>query len=386
MRVVVPIGTRAEIVKLAPVVHLMRRRGFEVRVVCTGEDRDPLMAGIFSDRFGLAPDETWEPPSGEAEMAARLVELAFREIETRRPDCVLVTGSAYTVPIFCLAARRFGIPVVHCEAGLRSMDETSVEEANQKVAASTASLHLASTKTAARFLENEGVRTDRVRVVGNPVIDALRLCGVRRRSPATRSGIVVTDDRAAGADDPTRLWNLVDLLLRLADEFGSVTFPLQSETRARLVDSGDWPKLRESAVRLFPPLPFDGLVELVATSRVVVSDSGGLEEEASWLGVPVVVLRNSTPRWEGIGAGISTLVGLNADRAIEAVANFATEAEQDRVARAECPYGDGRSAERIASILSQRSTFELLDMNGPDLTGRQIDVLASGELLVGAAS
>ena len=384
MRVLVPIGTRTEVAKLAPVVHLIRRRGLDARVVSTGEDGDPLMAGIFFDRFGLAADETWTPPPAEAAMAARLLELAFEEIETRRPDCVLVTGSAYTVPIFCLAARRFGVPVVHCEAGLRSMDETSIDEANQKVAAQTASLHLAPTKSAARFLENEGVRVDRIHVVGNPVIDALRMCGVRRRPPAARSGIVVSDGRVA--DDAIRLWSLVDLLLRLADEFGSVTFPVQTDTRVRLVDSGAWPKLQESAVRLFPPLPFDGLVELVATSRVVISDSGGLEEEAAWLGVPVVVLRTSTPRWEGVGAGIATLVGLDSDRTVEAVAKFATEAEQERVAHTKCPYGDGRSAERIASILSQRATCELLDLNGPDLIGRQIDVLTSGELLVGARS
>jgi UDP-N-acetylglucosamine 2-epimerase (non-hydrolysing) len=383
MRVLVPIGTCSEVAKLAPVVHLMRRRGLTVRIVQTGEDRNHLMAGMFFDRFGLVPDETWQHSGGD-ELPARLLEFAFREVDTQRTDCVLVTGSGYTVPIFCLAARRFGVPVVHCEAGLRSMDETSVEEVNQKVAAQMASLHLAPTKTAAKFLESEGISPERIHVVGNPLIDALRICGVRRRPPSARLGIVVTDDHRSKGTDAVRLSRLVDLLLCLSEKFSTVTFPVQPDTRTRLVDSGAWANLRESAVRLFPPLPFDGLVELVATSRVVVSDSGGLEEEAAWLGVPVVVLRNSTSRWEGVCTRIATLTGLDPARVLDAVENFATDAEQERVAAADCPYGDGRSAGRIASILSDAATQELLRLSEPDLIGKPIDVLPSGELLVGA--
>jgi len=383
VKILIPIGTRPEIVKLAPIVHLLRRRGFDIRVVATGQHNEHALAGVFFERFALEPDDRWQPAGPESQRVAKILELAFREIDERRPDCVLVVGDTYTVPIFCVAARRYGVPVVHVEAGLRSLNETSLEELNRKIAGQTASLHLAPTSTAASFLEAEGVESRRIRVVGNPVIDALRLSGVRRRSPARRSGIVVTAHRAGNVDHVERLRLLVDLVLRLANEFGAVTFPVHPRTRARLLDSGDWVRLQESSVRLFPPLPFDGMVELIATARVVVSDSGGLQEESAWLGVPVVVLRPSTPRWEGVAAGISVLTGLHPERAVEAVRHFSSADELKRVAAVGCPYGDGRSAERIADILSDATTQELLTLQEPDFVGRPVDVLETGRLLVG---
>jgi UDP-N-acetylglucosamine 2-epimerase (non-hydrolysing) len=295
----------------------------------------------------------------------------------------MVVGDTYTVPIFCLAARRYTVPVVHIEAGLRSFNPTSLEELNRRIAGQSASLHLAPTETAARFLEAEGVDRSRIRVVGNPVIDALRLTGVRARPPASRSGVVVTSHRAGNVDHVDKLRRLVDLVLRLADEFGTVSFPVHPRTRARLLDTGDWTRLQASPVRLFPPLPFDGMVELVATSRVVVSDSGGLQEEAAWLGVPVVVLRPSTPRWEGVAAGISKLVGIDPDLALDAVRAFTTEEAQQRVAATRCPYGDGHTSERVAEILSERATRENLQLAEPDFVDKPIDVLPSGQLLVG---
>jgi UDP-N-acetylglucosamine 2-epimerase (non-hydrolysing) len=383
VKILVPIGTRPEIVKLSPIVHLLRRRGFDVRVVATGQHNERALAGIFFERFGLTPDTTWEPPPGEAARVARILELAFDEIDSRRPDCVLVVGDTYTVPIFCIAARRYGVPVVHVEAGLRSFNETSLEEVNRKIAGQTASLHLAPTTTAAHFLEREGVEPERIRVVGNPVIDALRLAGARRRPPSTRSGIVVTAHRAGNVDNVERLRRLVELVLQLAEEFGAVTFPVHPRTRARLLDSGDWSRLQKSAVRLFSPLPFDGMVELVATSRVVVSDSGGLQEEAAWLGVPVVILRPSTPRWEGVACGISVLAGLDPRGVAESVRCFASDEAQERVASVVCPYGDGRTAERVADILSDRSTADFLTLREPNFVGKSVDVLPTGELRVG---
>jgi UDP-N-acetylglucosamine 2-epimerase (non-hydrolysing) len=383
VKVLVPIGTRPEIVKLAPVVHLMRRRGFDLRVVATGQHDQKSLAGIFFERFGLTPDESWTLPAAEPARVAAILEHAFREVDERRPDCVLLVGDTYTVPTFCLAARRYCVPVVHLEAGLRSFNPTSLEEVHRKIAGQTASLHLAPTETAARLLEAEGVDRCRIRVVGNPVIDALRLSAVRRRPPSTRSGIVVTSHRPGNVDNVKRLRRLVQLVLRLAEELGPVAFPVHPRTRARLLDSGDWIRLQKSRVRVFPPLPFDGMVELVATSRVVVSDSGGLQEEAAWLGVPMVVLRPSTPRWEGVAAGISVLTGLDPDRASEAVRFLNHDEEQERIGAIPCPYGDGHTAERIADILSDRSTSDLLELREPDYVGKAIDVLPSGQLLVG---
>jgi UDP-N-acetylglucosamine 2-epimerase (non-hydrolysing) len=370
-------------VKLAPVVHLLRRDGFDVRVIATGQHDDPALAGVFFERFSLTPDESWHPPMDEAERVSHIMRGAMRELAERRPDCVLLVGDTYTVPLFCLAARRYCVPVVHVEAGLRSFNETSLEEVNRRIAGQTASLHLAPTETAAHFLQKEGVPKRRIRVVGNPVIDALRLSGARKRAPDQRSGIVLTAHRAGNVDNIERLRALVDLILKLADEFGPVTFPVHPRTRARLVDSTEWRRLQHGAVRLFPPLPFDGMVELVATCKVVVSDSGGLQEEAAWLGVPVVVLRPSTPRWEGVAAGVATLTGMDPGKALQAVRRFASDEEQQRVASVPCPYGDGHTAQKIVDILSRPSTRELLSLSAESFVDRPIDVLPSGELLVG---
>lgn len=382
VRVLVPIGTRPEIVKLATPVHSLRRRGFDVRVVATGQDDEPSLAPMFFERFAVVPDETWAPPPDEPERLTRILELAFREVDLRRPDCVLVVGGEYTVPFFSLAARRYAVPVVHLEAGLRSFNEISPEEVNRRIATQAASLHFAPTQMTARLLQREGVDRGRIRVVGSPIIDALRLAGARRRPPASRTGVVVTA-RLSDADNVERLAMLVDLVLRLADEFGSVTFPVHARTRARLLDSGDWSKLQRTAVRMFPPLPFDGMIELMATSRVVVTDSGGFQEEAAWLGVPVVVLQRSSPQWEGVSAGISTLTGVDTDRAVEAVRRFASDEEQTRIADIDCPYGDGHAGQRMAEILSGRAAQELLTLSAPDYVGKPLEVLASGELLVG---
>ena len=383
MRILVPLGTRPEIVKLAPVVHLLRRAGFDVRVVATGQHDDPALAGVFFERFSLEPNETWDPPRDEDERVAHIMRNAMRELHERPPDCVLLVGDTYTVPLFCLAARRYCVPVVHVEAGLRSFNDTSLEETHRKIAGQTASLHLAPTETAARFLEKEGVDRGRIHVVGNPIIDTLRLSGVRRRPPSQRSGVVVTAHRAGNVDRIDRLRCLVDIIIELADEFGPVTFPVHPRTRARLTESTEWSRLQNGAVRLFPPLPFDGMVELVATSRVVVSDSGGLQEEAAWLGVPSVVLRPSTPRWEGVAAGISRLTDLDAPRAVEAVRCFASDDEQSRVAATRCPYGDGHTSQRIVELLSSPDTYELLELSAESFVDRPIDLLPTGELLVG---
>ena len=145
----------------------------------------------------------------EAERVGRMLTLAYRELADRRPDMVLVLGDTYTVPLFCLAARRHRVPVVHLEAGLRSLNPTSMEEVNRRVGAATASLHLAPTDLAARFLLEEGVEPERIRVVGNPVVDVLLDLGVRRRPPDQRHGVVITAHRATNVDDPGawRCWS-----------------------------------------------------------------------------------------------------------------------------------------------------------------------------------
>ena len=368
MKVLVPFGTRPEIVKLAPVVQELRSRSFEVRAVATGQHYDDALAGAFFRGLDLTPDETWTVEGNEGERVGRILTMAVESVENWGPDLVLCLGDTWTVPLFCLAARRQRVPVAHLEAGLRSFNPTSMEEVNRKVAAGTAALHLAPTERAARFLSAEGVAAERIHVVGNPVIDVLRRAGVTAAPPAERSGVVLTAHRATNVDDPDRRKELISLILRLADEVGPVTFPVHPRTLARLEGDGALATLDRPGVNLLAPLPYDEMLSLLCGAQVVVTDSGGLQEEASFLGIPVVVLRRSTPRWEGVEAETSVLTGLEADAATKAAVRLAGPDEQDRIAKVPCPYGDGHTSERVATLLASPATTPLLAIREPDFT------------------
>ena len=368
MNVTVPLGTRPEIIKLAPVVHALRRRGVTVRVVATGQHHDASLTDTFFDALELHPDAQWSLHGDMPARVAGILEALLRELSQHPCDLVLTLGDTYTVPLACLAARRHRIPVAHVEAGLRSFNATSMEEVDRRVAAATASLHFAPTDLAARFLQDEGVPADRIFVVGNPIVDVLREHGPDRRSVADRRGVLLTAHRPTNVDDRARLTELVVLAERLAAD-GPVTFPVHPRTRQRLQAAGSLGRLRDAGVVLTEPLPYEEMLDLVAGARVVVTDSGGLQEEAAWLGVPVVVLRHSTPRWEGVAAGTAVLTGLDADRAHEAVRRLGQPEAQHRAASAPCPYGDGDTGPQIAAILTDPDTAPLLRLDEPDFVG-----------------
>lgn len=370
MRVLVPFGTRPEIVKLAPVVAALRAAGHRVHAVATGQHDDPALSDRFFADLDLAPDERWTLPRPEAERVGALLTRAYATVEAQRPDVVLLLGDTHTVPLFGLAARRYGVPVAHLEAGLRSLNQRSLEEVNRKAVAAMTSLHLAPTPLAGRFLTEEGVAPERVHVVGNPITDTLRAHGPEPRPPEARRGVVVTAHRATNVDDPERLARLVQIVVRLAAEVGPVRFPVHPRTRDRLGPAGHLDALAATAdVELTPPLSYREMLDRLARARVVVTDSGGLQEEAAWLGVPCVVLRTSTPRWEGVEAGIAALTGLDVERALAEAAAFADAAAQARVAAVPCPYGDGFVGPRVAALLSSPAGTAALTLHEPELAG-----------------
>ena len=367
MNVLVPLGTRPEIIKLAPVVAALREHGVVTEVVATGQHYDAALTDAFFDGLGMQPDVRWQLEGNEAQRVGSILEQAITLLDDRRPDAVVLLGDTNTVPLFCLAARRFSIPIVHVEAGLRSHNSTSLEEANRRVAGTLASLHFAPTALAAAFLGREGVPPERIRVVGNPIVDVLAASGKRPVPIDQRSGVVMTAHRASNVDDPRRLEELVALVRQLGEDVGPVVFPLHPRTRARLDTAGSITTLERANVQLLPPVTWDRMLDLVAGSRIVVTDSGGLQEEASYFGVPVVVLRTSTPRWEGVEAGTSVLTGLDAERALAAARAFADPGEQARVAAVQCPYGDGHASARIARVLADPETASLLEFSEPEL-------------------
>jgi UDP-N-acetylglucosamine 2-epimerase (non-hydrolysing) len=356
------------VIKLAGVVTALRDRGHLVRCVATGQHKDPAMyADVFAG-LGLEPDAAWRLDGDEGDRVGGLLANAFRDVGASAPDAVLVLGDTYTAPMMALAARRHGAGVIHLEAGLRSFNERSMEESNRRVVAALATLHLAPTRLAARFLRDEGVPAARIRVVGNPAIDALRATGVPPVPVADRRGVLLTAHRATNVDNPERLRVLADLVEDLGAEHGPVLFPLHPRTRSRLEEHGLLARLMTlPGVRCTEPLPFPDLLRALAASRVIVTDSGGLQEEASWFGVPTVIMRNTTPRWEGVELDAARLTGLDRARVRAAVADLWPDHAQQRIAALPCPYGDGRTAQRVATLLTDPVVRELLVPREPGL-------------------
>jgi UDP-N-acetylglucosamine 2-epimerase (non-hydrolysing) len=374
--VLVPFGTRPEVVKLAPVVSALRAAGHRVSAVDTGQHTDPALSSGLQEALGLSPTWRYRLPAEQPARTGALHADALDAVTRFRPHLVLGLGDTNTVPAYALAARAAGIPFVHVEAGLRSLNERSVEEVNRKVAAAVAHLHFAPTARAAAFLAAEGVAPERVFVVGNPVIDTLVARGVAPVPTADRAGVLVTAHRPTNVDDPLRLARLVAVVRSLAERIGPVTFPVHPRTATRLSATGLIEELRRPAIALTGPLEYDRLLDRLARATVAVTDSGGIQEEAAYLGVPVVVLRSSTPRWEGVEAGTTTLASLADDGAAAAVLAAAEEHSspggQRRAAAFPCPYGDGTAGRRIAATLADERVDPLLSLAEPDFTGGRL--------------
>jgi hypothetical protein len=224
-RLLVPFGTRPEVVKLAPVVRALRAAGHRVRAVHTGQHDDPAMAADVPRSLELAPDVQLRLAGGVAARRGALLSGAVDAVAADRPDLVLTLGDTETVPAYALAARAAGVAFGHLEAGLRSFNQRSVEELNRRIATASAQLHFAPTARSAALLAAEGVPAERVFVVGNPVVDALRERGLAPVPPDRRTGVLVTAHRPTNVDDPTRLARLVALVEALSVQVGPGPVP-----------------------------------------------------------------------------------------------------------------------------------------------------------------
>ena len=356
MRIVSVVGTRPNFVKMAPVVAELRRRLPSERhaIVHTGQHYDAAMSDVFLSELDLgAPDYRLDVGSGShAQQTARTMERLEPVLVDERPDLVLVPGDVNSTLAATLVAAKLNLRLGHVESGLRSFDRTMPEEVNRVVADALADLRFVHCADATTNLLREGIDPDRIHFVGNTMIDTLRRMERRFRAleVARRLGLraadflLVTLHRPALVDGP-RLGETIDLLGAVAREL-PVVFPVHPRTAARLAG-----RPVPVGVRLVDPLGYLDFLSLEAEAAAVLTDSGGIQEETTALGVPCFTLRDNTERPVTVSHGTNTLLGLNPQRIIEIPGLLGAR----RVPPDPPPCWDGRAAERLADVITGAS-------------------------------
>jgi UDP-N-acetylglucosamine 2-epimerase (non-hydrolysing) len=364
-RVMTVYGTRPEAIKMAPVIRELRSSAlFEPVAVVSGQHRE--MLDPVDRLFALEPDHDlglFVAGAPLARIFSRVLKRFDALLGADPPDVVVVQGDTSTATAAALAAFYRRIPVVHLEAGLRTGQVTSPfpEELNRRMITQTACLHLAATQGNKENLLRERVEEEAVLVVGNTVVDALRLCLGSPAEPGdpalaalggpARPLVLVTAHRRENWGAP--LVRIGRAVARLAARFPAVQFV------APLHPNPDVRRPLEQQLRDVPnvlitaPLGYLDFTRLLGRARVVLSDSGGVQEEAPSLGVPVVLLRDSTERPEAVDAGAVLLAGTDEDRIVRATTTLLTDADAHAAASsAVSPFGDGHAARRAVAAIA----------------------------------
>ncbi|WPR66144.1 UDP-N-acetylglucosamine 2-epimerase (non-hydrolyzing) [Glutamicibacter protophormiae] len=379
MKKIMPIyGTRPEAIKVAPIVKALQDAGeFECVVVVTGQHRE--MLDQVNELFGIVPDydlDVIQPRQTLNGLLTKTIAGLDEIFEKEKPDAVVVQGDTTTSTAGAIAAFYRGIPVVHAEAGLRSYDIFSPfpEEANRKLTSQIASLHLAPTSLSKRNLVQETLPTKDIVITGNTVIDAL-LTVVEKKIPfsdpkleeVVNSGkriVLVTTHRRENQGEPMR--GIGRALARLARAEADVEFILPLH-RNPAVREALLPEIEGTAnITLTEPLAYGEFTRIIDASNLVLTDSGGVQEEAPSLGKPVLVMRLNTERPEAVAAGTVRLIGTNEQRIVDSVTELLHNPDvYEEMANAVNPYGDGKAADRtvaaIAELLGVGSRIEEFD-------------------------
>ena len=364
LKVMTVFGTRPEAIKMAPVVlELARQDGLSPIVAVTAQHREMLDQVL--KLFAITPDYDLDIMA-KGQTLFDITEKAMKGLDgvlsEEKPDIVLVHGDTTTTFAGALAAYYHQITVGHVEAGLRTYDKYSPfpEEMNRKLTGAIADLHFAPTDTSRRNLVAENVPSDKIFVTGNTVIDALYHTVnenfvfedelLRNVDYKQKRIILVTTHRRENLGAPMR--HVYQALRELTENFADVevVFPVHKNPKVREAvneELGNIPK-----IHLIDPLDYEPFANLMDRAHLILTDSGGVQEEAPALGKPVLVLRNTTERPEAVAAGTVKLVGTDRDRVYnEAARLLSEEAEYKRMAAACNPYGDGRAAGRIVQAI-----------------------------------
>jgi len=356
MTVTVVLGTRPEIIKLAPVLRELAARDVPYRLVHTGQHYSPNLDSIFFEELGLRPpDDNLHSGSGtHAEEVARILVGVEGELLKERPDAVLVLGDTNSTLGGALAAAKLHIPLGHIEAGLRSYDRQMPEELNRVLTDHCADRLFAPTPKALDILNKEGIPDEKVLLTGNTIVDAVRqnlelardkvdIAEVFDISP--KGYVLVTAHREENVDAPARLSGILDGLGRVRAAFDiPVVYPMHPRTR-KCLDRFELAVPKE--VTVIEPVGFLEFLQLEANACVVLTDSGGIQEETCILEIPCVTLRDNTERPETLEVGSNVLAGTTPERILSCA-----EEMIDKKGGWQNPFGDGNAAKKIVDTLA----------------------------------
>jgi UDP-N-acetylglucosamine 2-epimerase (non-hydrolysing) len=349
------VGARPNFVKSAPVIAALERsEGISVRLLHTGQHYDQALSGAFIERLGMRePDANLGVGSGtHAQQTAAALTGVEADLLEHPADLVLVAGDVNSTLAAALAASKLQVAVAHIESGLRSGDWEMPEELNRVLTDRVSDVLLCTSADAVENLAGEGISGDGVQLVGNTMIDSLMrlLEGVNRpavlgrNAVRSREFVLVTLHRPALVDDPEKLGPTMEVLSGLSDSM-PVIFPVHPRTRDRLAGSGaGWGK-----VILTPPMDYDDFIALEAEARLVITDSGGVQEETSVLGTPCLTYRTTTERPITVELGTNELIGVDPDVLREAAER--TLAAEMPEKPPEIPLWDGQAGPRAAAAI-----------------------------------
>lgn len=356
------LGTRPEIIKTAPVILEAMRRGMPVGIIHTGQHYTAELDEIFFQELNLPAPIAHvhvgsHTPARQVGLMMQRLEEVLRDL---KPDMVLVQGDTNSVLAGALTAHKMGIPIAHLEAGLRSDDWSMPEEANRILADRVSRWLFCPTDVQRERLAQEGIVHDGVHVVGNTIVDAAQHYSrvayeksdiAERLNITNQPYVLLTMHRPSNVDDPKRLRAWVDSLAQAARSLGlRIVFPVHPRTQAQLNEAGI--KVDADIFKAIDPVGYLDLLRLQASAELVLTDSGGLQEEACILRVPCITLRANTERPETLHVGANVLHNEPDASVLEALMRVTSA----KVRHWENPFGDGKTAERVVDILSGSST------------------------------
>lgn len=354
------VGARPNFMKIAPIVREMKRREdeFEPLIVHTGQHYDEAMSDSFFRDLGIPkPDYHLEVGSASHAVQTAKIMMAFEPIVLQeKPDWVLVVGDVNSTIACALVCSKLGVKIAHVEAGLRSLDRAMPEEINRILTDSISDLLLTTSQDADENLKHEGVADDKIKFVGNVMIDSLfyNLEKAKQLKVREELGLKVKDyavltlHRPSNVDEKEVFSGLLDALVSISEKL-PIIFPVHPRTRGNIEKFGFAEKVKNSNIRLIEPLGYLDFMNLYSSAKLVLTDSGGLQEETTALAIPCLTLRENTERPITIELGTNILVGTNAEKIKQAAFEILDNptAKDAKIP----PLWDGKAAERICDTL-----------------------------------